>query len=41
MELQEKGVTYVQNEQQKHENDVTEVFLMLLLLTLNIAQNFS
>ena len=41
MELQEKGVTYVQNEQQKHENDVTEVFLMLLLLTLNIVQNFS
>ena len=41
MELQEKGVTYVQNEQQKHENNVTEVFLMLLLLTLNIVQNFS
>ena len=41
MELQEKGVTYVQNEQQKHENDVTEVFLMLLLLTLKIVQNFS
>ena len=40
IEIVEKGVRYVQSYQQKHQNDVIDVFLLLLFLTLNIFHIF-
>ena len=40
IETQEKGMKYVQSQQQKHQNDVNAVVFFFLLLTLNIIQTF-
>ena len=36
----EKGVKYVQSQQKRHQNNVSNIFLMSLLLTLNIFYTF-
>ena len=41
METIKKEVEYVQSQQQKHQNKVTDVDLVLFLLTLNTFQTFS
>ena len=35
-----KGVKYVQSKQKKHQNDVNDVVMVFLLLTLNIFDTF-
>ena len=40
VERQEKGIKYVQSEQLKNQNDVNDIVLLLLLLTLNIFHTF-
>ena len=40
IETLEKGVTYVQSQQQKHQKDAIDVFMVFLLLTVNICHTF-
>ena len=40
IERQEKGIKYVQSEQLKNQNDVNDIVLLFLLLTLNIFHTF-
>ena len=40
IETLEKGMKYVQSEQYRHQNDVSDIVLVSLLLTLNIFHTF-
>ena len=40
IETLEKGVKYVQSWQQKHQNEVNDIVLVFLFLTLNIFYTF-